>query len=105
MTSAEPLPLKDFYLDIGRRDGLKEGDLVTVVREFPVLNQATGQPTQLMKIPLGQLKVVALGASHCFARIQEARPPSELPAMESFSIMVGDEVELVSPSKSELQRN
>jgi len=103
MSESEPLPEKDYYLSVGERDGLHLGDVVEVFRSYPVMDVASGVPARLIRISLGKLKISILGMSQSVARVDELRPPGLLPALVSPSPMLGDEVELVSRAKSELQ--
>lgn len=93
MTNAEPLPPKDFYIDMGARDGLKEGEILTVYRLLPVVNALVGAPHNILRVPLGEVKVTILGESSAATRVHTQRDLAELPALDPQSFMLGDQVQ------------
>lgn len=96
MTNAEPLPPKDFYVDLGQREGLREGDVLTVSRQIVNVHDRVGSPTARIRITLGELTVIAVGEGGSYARQASLRAPSELPFMDSPGFMTGDEVQTKS---------
>ncbi len=91
MKSGEVTP-KDFFLDIGLKDGLREGDLVQVYRWVPVMDAYSGRPYHLLRVRLGELRLQRVGEAVSLARIHKVSDPNELPAMDSPSFMLGDQV-------------
>jgi len=96
MSSKEPLPAKDFFFDLGVKDGLRDGDVVAVYRELPVMNGLAGMPEHLLRVPMGEIRVVTAGERVSVGRVHTAREAADLPAMESQSFMMGDVVQLKS---------
>jgi hypothetical protein len=96
LTSAAPEPPKDFYIGLGQHDGVKVGDIFEVSRQVPVLNALSGLPDHVMKVVLGEIRVIATGDFDSVARVEKIRPPEEVPALEPSSFAVGDEVRLKS---------
>ncbi len=94
MSSKEPLPTKDFYFDMGTKDGLREGDILTVYRVLPVMNGFSGVPELSMRVPLGEVKVLTAGERVSVGKQETAN--AELPALESQGFMMGDLVQLKS---------
>lgn len=96
MTTAEGLPPKDFFIDIGSREGIRDGDILTVYRVMPVINGLAGTPYHLMRVPLGELRVMTTGEAVSMGRLHVQRDINEMPAMVSQQFMLGDQVQLKS---------
>lgn len=96
MSYLEPEYPKEFFLDLGARDGLKEGDMVKVYRQLPVANGQAGGAWHLLRVNISDLKVYFVGETTAIARQELDRAPASLPPMEYQSIMVGDEVDYIS---------
>ena len=92
MSRNDPVPPQEFYLNIGKRDGLKLGDRLNTYRSLPVVNVLVGEPWDFVKVDLAELRVFLLGESTSVARVVRMKPSTELPGMEHPFIMVGDRV-------------
>lgn len=92
LSYAEPLPPKDFYVNLGSRDGLREGDQLQVRRRLGVPNFQSDGSVHLVTVSLGFMQIIALGETACIAREQSVAPASTLPALQYMGFMVGDEV-------------
>ena len=92
MSYSEPVPPKDYFIDLGERDGLKVGDMVEVYRYVPVPNRMASGDWHVMKVTLGELKIKQVGESTSVARYEREREINSLPAMEYQSLMLGDQV-------------
>lgn len=104
MSRLEPLPPKEFYIDLGTRDGVKSGDVLEVFRMLPVVNSLSGGAWHLMKVTLGEIRLNFVGESTAIGRIANDREPSSLPSVEYQSFMVGDQVEVKAQLPSEAPR-
>lgn len=96
MTEAEPTPPRDYYLDLGTRDGLKIGDVLEVSRQVLVGNAMWSGPSHLLRVGLGEVEILAVGETASIARLRAQRAASELPALDFKNFMVGDVVEIKS---------
>ncbi len=94
MSASEPPAPRDYYLDLGQLNGVKVGDLFTVFRVMAVMNENTGDSTNILRIPLGELKVILAGDYTSIARMAAPIDLRELPVMNYPIVMLGDEVEL-----------
>ncbi len=92
MSYSEPVPPKDYFIDLGERDGLKVGDRVEVYRYVPVPNRMASGDWHVMKVTLGELRIKQVGESTSVARYEREREINSLPAMEYQSLMLGDQV-------------
>ncbi len=93
MSYREPNPPKEYYVDLGIRDGVKVGDVVEVYRMVPVVNSMSGGAWHLMRVSLGELKLSVVGESTAIGRSYNDREPQSLPSLEYQAFMIGDEVE------------
>lgn len=94
MTAAEALPPKDYFVDLGKRNGIHEGTLFQVYRRVDVVNGGTGEPAGPVQVLVGELKVISTGEYTSIARVEQQRAPSEIPSADSVNFLVGDEVRL-----------
>lgn len=94
MTMAEPPSPRDIYINRGELNGVKPGDVLQVFRETVILDALTGSASSLVRIPMGEIKVILTGQYASVARITSLRPVSELPVLDFPWIMMGDQVEL-----------
>ena len=93
MSAAEPATAKDYYVDLGERQGLKLGDILEVFRVQPVLNGVTGDASNFVRIRLGDIKIILLGEFSSIGRVQSVADPKELPVLDHPGFMLGDVVE------------
>lgn len=97
MSGAEkPLP-RDFYVDLGAKHGLKEGDKIQVSRLIPVMQSMSGQPASLVRLPMGEAAVLRVSDFVSLARTTQLVPPSQLPSMNYYQFMLGDTVTSLIP--------
>ena len=92
MSESEPLPPKEYFIDIGSRDGLKEGETLQVYRQVPVINGQSGGPWHILRMKIGDLRVAFVGETSALAREVEGRDIASLPPLEYNTFMMGDEV-------------
>ncbi len=93
MSARDQRPTKDFFIDRGSRHGVKTGDVYRVLREMSVVDGRAGGQSHLVRVHLGDLKVIELGETASLGRVTQLRPAKELPAMDYPTFLVGDLVE------------
>ena len=94
MSYNEPVPPKEYFVDLGERDGVKVGDFVEVYRMVPVVNAMSGGPWHLLKVSLGDMKLVFVGESTSIGRVEIEREPASLPSIVEYqAFMLGDQVQ------------
>ena len=96
MSVKEAVPAKDFFFDLGSKDGVRDGDVLAVFRELPVMDGFAGMPGQAMRVPLGEIRVMTAGERISVGRQHSARDAADLPAMLSSTFMMGDSVQIKS---------
>ena len=94
MRSEDPKPPKEFYINLGSRNGVREGDILEVNRSVSVLHAGVGDEAYLLPTVMAELKVVLVGENVSLAREYESRQPAQLPPLDNLSVMLGDEVVL-----------
>ncbi len=93
MSESDPLPPKEYFIDLGSRDGLQAGDQLQVYRQLPVVNGQSGGPWHILRVRIGDLKVAYVGETSSLAREVEGRDLASLPPLEYQTFMLGDEVQ------------
>lgn len=92
MSVTEPLPAKDFYLNLGARDGLRVGDKLTVQRTVAVRDLYQDGKVHLIPVLLGSLQIIAVGQTAAIGREESMTPAASLPGFQHMGFQVGDEV-------------
>lgn len=96
---------KDYYLKIGKVQGLKVGSILKVLRKVPFkYNLIIGNDTEEsmdFKVNIGRLKVVFVEEEMSIARVHSLIPGERLPVLKNDSIIVGDFVEIVKEDERE----
>jgi hypothetical protein len=92
MSDHEPLSPKEYFIDMGSRDGLSEGEVLQVFRYVPVINGQSGGPWHVLRVNIGSLRVAFVGETSSLAREEEGRSLASLPPLEYHTFMMGDEV-------------
>ncbi len=97
MSSLEAQAPKDYFIDLGQRNGVQPGDVLQVYRMVPVMNQLTGGAWHLMKVVLGEVKIYIVGESTSVGHLESDRDLSSIPVHDYPNFMLGDQVELKAP--------
>ncbi len=92
MSYTEPLPAKEFHVNLGVRHGVKVGDQLTVMRNRTILDYVGDSNIHVTQIPLGTLEVIAVADSACIALERSVEKTATLAVIAYPSFMVGDEV-------------
>jgi len=93
LSYAEPIPPKDFYVNLGGRHGVKPGDLLTVQRNVSIRDGFSDGTVHMVAVPLGSLRVLSVGETAFIGR-EETAPASSIPtpSLQYTGFLVGDEV-------------
>ena len=87
---------KDFYVNMGATEGVKEGSLLEVMRRVPTYSQTSEQLYQDVMFPIARIKVIHTEAKASIARLEKMLPVDKTPAISPHAVMVGDVVRLSS---------
>lgn len=92
MDSDGPRPPKEYYVNLGSRDGLSPGEVLQVTRQVPVVDAMGGGDWHLLKVVMGEMEVVLVGETASLTRELRVREPAQLPPLDYQTFMVGDKV-------------
>lgn len=97
MSASEIKPPRDFYMDLGAKHGVKDGDRIQVSRLVPVMQTMSGQPSHLVQFVLGEATVLKTSDFISLARTLNLVDSKQLPAMNYYQFMLGDSVRSLNP--------
>lgn len=92
--SEEEKPYKDFYINAGESDGLKKNLVITATRKVQIRDASGAQSFGEIKIPVGQLKIIATYGNLAVAREYKLLSREDLPMLEQIGIMSGDLIDI-----------
>lgn len=84
---------RDFYIDGGEDNGLKKNMVVQAIRKMSIRDASGAHAFGEIKIPVGQLKIIAVYPKVAVAREFKLLSRDDLPMLEQIGIMTGDLVE------------
>lgn len=85
---------KDFYINGGTKDGLKNNLVITAVRKTNIRDASGQQSIGELMVPVAQLKVIYTHESMAVAREYKLLSREELPMLEQIGVMSGDLLDL-----------
>ncbi len=86
-------PVKDFYINGGKDDGISESMELDVYREVEVPDPKTGKKF-IVDIPVGKLKVISLFEKTAITRIISLTSSDDTPVLRYRTVMLGDYIVL-----------
>lgn len=87
---------KEFFINGGSNQGLKEGAWVTVERRVPVHDPFQNAAIGDMYVPVGDLELIKVAQDLSVARLLEIKNPYFRPILEFDAIMLGDKLNLAT---------
>lgn len=87
---------RDFYINLGAKNGLKVGSKVDVLRKIPTHDLLTRKLQKDMIFPIAVLKVIHVEQTAAVARVEKIVGEEASPAISPRAVMVGD---LVRPAR------
>jgi hypothetical protein len=103
------LPLKenetvyrDYYVNLGADEGVKEGAILSVYRRVPVTDIYRNKTHADLVVPIGHMKVILAQKSMSVAREASLVDQAQIPVVQYEKIMLGDRVEVaLAPTQQE----
>lgn len=92
MSAREPTPPREYLIDLGLKHGIRGGDTLSVTRLLGVVHAQSGQPTHIIRLPLGEVSVVSASDFVSLVRTKRMEDPDRLPAINYRVFMLGDQV-------------
>lgn len=83
---------KNFYVDMGKNQGVKKGSVLDVYRIVSVLDPYGGKKRFNHKIKIGELKVLHSEETSSIGVINKMEDADETPVMDVEALMIGDVV-------------
>ncbi|MFP5518595.1 MAG: hypothetical protein ACLGGX_01725 [Bdellovibrionia bacterium] len=91
--SEDELPYKDFYITLNGASNLKKNLVVKAVRSLNIRDASGAQSYGEIKVPVGQLKIIAIYDKVAVAREYSLLSRDDLPMLEQIGIMTGDTID------------
>jgi hypothetical protein len=85
-------PKKDFFVNIGSSQGVREGATLEVLRRISTYDLMTEKLYKDLLFPIARLKVIHVETNAAIARLEKMLPPDKTPALSPRAVMVGDSV-------------
>ena len=92
-------PAKDFYVNMGRSHGVKEGTILEVSRRTPTYDVVSEKLYKEVTFPIARLKVIHVEPTAAIARLEKMLPEDKTPAINPRAVMVGDLVKIAGASE------
>ena len=83
---------KNYYINMGEKQGLKEGTLLDVFRIISLLNPYDNKNRINYKVKIGELKVIHSDKESSITTVYKYRDDKEKPVFDLDQFMVGDAV-------------
>ncbi len=85
---------KDFYINGGADVGFKKGQVLMASRKISVRDASGATNIGEIKVPVGELKIIAVYDKVTVARLIKLLDREHLPMLEQTAIMTGDLIEV-----------
>jgi hypothetical protein len=83
---------KNFYLDMGKTQGVSKGSILDVFRVVSILDPYENKKRFNHKIKVGEIKVLHAEDGSSIGMLSKLEAPEETPLFEISNIMIGDVV-------------
>lgn len=81
---------KNYYIDIGKNQGVKKGNTIDVFRVISVLDPYENKKRFNHKVKIGELKIVHAEESSAIGIVNKIEDEKETPVFEIGQFMIGD---------------
>ena len=93
MVNKQEMKIKDFYVNIGKAQGVSEGTVLDVYRMHAEQNPFDSNKRYTYKMKIGELKIIHSDSEAAIGRLQKLEVGEEdAPIFEFEKFMVGDHV-------------
>lgn len=92
MGYAKEKKIKNYYVNIGKAQGIKDGTMLDVFRIQSELNPYESNKRYSYKIKIGEMKVIHSDQEAAIARVEKMRDDEDLPIFEFQDLIIGDQV-------------
>jgi hypothetical protein len=88
------IPQKDFYVNMGKIQGVREGSVLEVSRRASTYDLVSEKLYKEVVFPIARLKVIHVESNAAVARLEKMLSPEKTPAITPRAVMVGDLVKM-----------
>lgn len=81
---------KNFYVDMGKNQGIKKGNLLDVYRVVSVLDPYESKKRFNHRVKIGEIKILHAEDSSAIGALNKLEVDSETPVFEIGQMMIGD---------------
>ena len=92
--NAGETPQKDFYVNMGKVQGVREGTVLEVMRRTPTYDVVSEKLYKEVTFSIGRLKVIHAEPNAAIARLDKMNSLEKTPAITPRAVMVGDLVKI-----------
>lgn len=90
--STTDTPRKDYYMNIGLSQGVKQGTILDVFRSVTTTDDINSRSAQNIVFKVGKVKVIHAENDISVGRIVDILPPNEVPIGAFPTVVIGDRV-------------
>lgn|GEM_PF-1543441 len=83
-------PHRDFYVNLGAAQGVREGDALEVLRRVPSYDATNQKLYRDITFPIARLRVIHSEPNAAIARLDKMLDGAKVPVIEPSSVMIGD---------------
>lgn len=87
-------PLKDYYVNMGTAQGVRNGSVLEVLRRTSSYDLMSEKLYKDVTFPIARLKVIHVESNAAIARLEKMLPADQTPAIHPNAVIVGDHVRL-----------
>ncbi|MBF0443879.1 MAG: hypothetical protein HQK54_18365 [Oligoflexales bacterium] len=92
MTNNEKDLPRDYYTNMGSRQGIKVGSTLKVIRTITTQDTINNKTSENIDVVIGRVKVIYVNDTTSVARILKMEEPDKIPVIKFNTVMVGDKV-------------
>lgn len=81
---------KNYYIDMGKNQGVSKGTTLDVYRVISVLDPYQNKKRYNHKVKIGQLKVLHAEETNAIAVLDKMEEDEQMPVLDVSSLMIGD---------------
>ena len=85
---------KNFYVNLGSGQGLKQGTVLDVFRAQSRVDPYNGNKRHLYNVKIGQLKIIHSEENSAIAKLDVITTGDDTPLFEQKHFMIGDQVKI-----------
>lgn len=85
---------KNFYINMGTTDGVKNGTTLNIYRGILRSNPYSNNQQHNLSVKIAKVKVIHAEGNVCIAQLDAFEDPQNIPALDVRAVMIGDVVKV-----------